>query len=139
MLHGVAVRVLVRGQPWDFPRRCDHRAEDGPGYSSEVGSPDGLDMLHMLAGHFKTLDYVSRKLVSWLSGMEPPQAALIASSPSGRRRRRPARGGAGSALGSDSALCSATTQFKLKRPFPSARAMRQLGADTSDQFLATRI
>lgn len=106
------------------------------------GVQDGLDMLHMLAVHPKTLDYVSRKLVSWLSGMEPPQAAvdrvIAVWQATGGDLREVVR----EALSDETLLlCSAPTQFKLKRPFHfGIGLMRQLGVDTADEFLgAARI
>lgn len=106
------------------------------------GVQDGLDMLHMLAVHPKTLDYVSRKLVGWLSGAEPPQAAVDRIIAVWQATNGDLREIVREALSDETLqLCAATTQLKLKRPFHfGIGLMRQLGAVTSDDFLgAARI
>ena len=107
-----------------------------------AGLQDGLDMLRFLAAHPKTLDYVSRKLLSWLAGAEPPQAAVdqvvgVWQATAGDLREVVREALSDGVL----ELCSATTALKLKRPYHfGVGLMRQLRADTADDFLgAARI
>ena len=106
------------------------------------GVQDALDILHELAEHPKTLDYVSRKLVSWLSGLEPPQAAVDAVIHTWRATGGDLKEIVRTALSDEVLLlCEVAERLKLKRPFHfGIGLMRQVHAETSDEFLgAARI
>ena len=106
------------------------------------GVQDGLDILHELSVHPKTLDYVSRKLVSWLSGLEPPQAAVDAVIAVWQATGGDLKEIVRAALSDEVLLlCEAPVRRKLKRPYHfGVGLMRQLGTRTTDRFLgASRI
>ncbi|MFT5732066.1 MAG: hypothetical protein ACJA2W_001142 [Planctomycetota bacterium] len=100
------------------------------------GVSDALSILHNLSLHPKTLDYVSRKLISWLAAYDPPQEAVDRVVARWQATGGDLREVVREALSDEVlTLCSAGAAAKLKRPFHfGIGLMRQLGAVTTDQF-----
>lgn len=106
------------------------------------GESDALTLLHELAIHPKTLDYVSRKLVSWLVAYDPPQAAIDLVVARWQATSGDMREVVREALSDEVLLlCDAAAAGKLKRPYHfGSGLLRQLGAVTTDGYLgAARI
>jgi hypothetical protein len=100
------------------------------------GVEDGLTVLHELAIHPKTLDYVSRKLISWFVGYAPPEAAVVIVTDRWQQSGGDIKEVLRSVLSDEVlTLCQAEDRTKLKRPFHFVTGLlRQLRAETTNDF-----
>ncbi len=138
---GWSYQALHQAVPGEFVfRAADHDFDAkvvlGRAIPAGGGESDAVDVLHDLAVHPKTLDYVSRKLVSWLAAYDPPQEAIDIVVARWQATNGDLREVVREALSDEVlTLCSAGAAVKLKRPFHfGISLMRELNAVTTDDF-----